>query len=296
MGDGKLFAVIVRGEDELEEAKLGTLGFTLWRPATPEEIEPVMGAKPGSLGAVRGTIKNPAGLAGVYADQAVRLIGNGVTGANRDGFHLRQVNVGRDLAITRFGDFRRVRAGEPCPKSGRPLQIRRAIEVGHVFKLGTKYSEKFGAVYTDAQKQSKLMVMGCYGIGISRTLQAVIEQCHDADGVVWPWNVAPFQVLVVLLDPQLPEAVEVGRKLAAAAEAAGADVLVDDRAERPGVKFKDADLIGLPLRITIGGRGLKEGVIEMKWRTEKDVAKVPLAEAEARVRLAVAAAQLAAKA
>jgi prolyl-tRNA synthetase len=296
VGDGKLFAVIVRGGDELEEAKLGALGFTLWRPATPEEIEPVMGAKPGSLGAVRGTIKNPEALAGVYADQAVRLIGNGVTGANRDGFHLRNVNVARDLAITRFGDFRRVREGEPCPKSGRPLKIRRAIEVGHVFKLGTKYSEKFGAVYTDAQKQSKLMIMGCYGIGISRTLQAVVEQCHDADGVVWPWNVAPFQVLVVLLDPQLAAAAELGRKLAAAAEAAGADVLVDDRAERPGVKFKDADLIGLPLRITIGGRGLKEGVIEMKWRMEKDVAKVPLAEAEARVRSAVTAAQLAAKA
>jgi prolyl-tRNA synthetase len=138
--------------------------------------------------------------------------------------------------------------------------------------------------------------MGCYCIGISRTLQAVVEQCHDADGVVWPWNVAPFQVLVVLLDPQLAAAAELGRKLAAAAEAAGADVLVDDRAERPGVKFKDADLIGLPLRITIGGRGLKEGVIEMKWRMEKDVAKVPLAEAEARVRSAVTAAQLAAKA
>jgi prolyl-tRNA synthetase len=294
-GDGRLFAVIIRGEDELEEAKLGALGFTLWRPATPEEIEPVMGAKPGSLGAVRGTIKNPDGLAGVYADQAVRLIGNGVTGANRDGFHLRNVNVARDLAVTRFGDFRRVREGEPCPKSGHPLKIRRAIEVGHVFKLGTKYSEKFGAVYTDAQKQSKLMIMGCYGIGISRTLQAVIEQSHDADGVVWPWNVAPFQVLIVLLDPQLPEAAELGRRLAAAAEAAGADVLIDDRAERPGVKFKDADLIGIPLRITIGGRGLKEGVIEMKSRTEKDVAKVPLAEAEARVRAAVTAAQLAAK-
>ena len=135
----------------------------------------------------------------------MRLIGNGVTGANRDGFHLRNVNVARDLAITRFGDFRRVREGEPCPKSGRPLEIRRAIEVGHVFKLGTKYSEKFGAVYTDAQKQSKLMVMGCYGIGISRTLQAVIEQSHDADGVVWPWNVAPFQVLLVVLDPGCPK-------------------------------------------------------------------------------------------
>jgi prolyl-tRNA synthetase len=296
MGDGRLFAVVLRGGDELEEAKLGALGFSLWRPATVEEIEPVMGAKPGSLGAVRGTIKSPDALAGIFADHAVRLIGNGVTGANKDGFHLRKVNVVRDLAITKFGDFRRVRAGEPCPKSGRPLQIRRAIEVGHVFKLGTKYSEKYGAAYTDDQKQSKLMVMGCYGIGISRTLQAVIEQCHDADGIIWPWNVAPYQVLVVLLDPQLPEAGELARRLAAAAEAAGADVLVDDRAERPGVKFKDADLIGVPLRITIGGRGLKDGVVEMKLRTEKAVEKVPLTEAEARVQAAVAAAQAAAKA
>jgi prolyl-tRNA synthetase len=320
VGDGKPFLVILRGCDELEEAKLGTLGFTLFRAATPEEIEPVMGAKPGSLGAVRGTMRKAASpdeeelkikaasklgvnfglktleLAGVFADQAVRLIGNGVTGANRDGFHLRHVNVARDLAVTKFGEFRRVRAGEPCPKSGRPLQIRRAIEVGHVFKLGTKYSEKYGATYTDDQKQSKLMVMGCYGIGISRTLQAVIEQCHDADGIIWPWNVAPYQVLVVLLDPQLPEASDLARKLAAAAEAAGADVLVDDRAERPGVKFKDADLIGMPLRITIGGRGLKEGVVEMKLRTEKAVEKVPLTEAEARVHAAVAAAQTAAKA
>jgi prolyl-tRNA synthetase len=320
VGDGKPFLVILRGCDELEEAKLGTLGFTLFRAATPEEIEPVMGAKPGSLGAVRGKFQKFASpdeeelkikaaqklgvnfglktleLAGVFADQAVRLIGNGVTGANRDGFHLRRVNVTRDLAITKFGDFRRVRAGEPCPKSGRPLQIRRAIEVGHVFKLGTKYSEKYGATYTDDQKQSKLMVMGCYGIGISRTLQAVIEQGHDADGIIWPWNVAPYQVLVVLLDPQLPEAFDLARKLAAAAEAAGADVLVDDRAERPGVKFKDADLIGVPLRITIGGRGLKEGVVEMKLRTEKAVEKVPLTEAEARVHATVAAAQTAAKA
>jgi len=287
VGDGRLFAVVLRGEDELEEAKLGSLGFAVRRPATPEEIAPVMGAKPGSLGAVRGTIANPGALAGIFADHAVRLIGNGVTGANRDGFHLRNVNVARDLAVTQFGDFRRVREGEPCPKSGSPLKIRRAIEVGHVFKLGTKYSEKFGAAYTDDQRQSHLMVMGCYGIGISRTLQAVIEQGHDDDGIIWPWNVAPFQVAIVLLDPQLPEALDLARRLAAAAESAGADVLLDDRAERPGVKFKDADLIGLPLRLTIGGRGLKEGVFEMKWRAAKEVIKVPLAEAEARVRAAV---------
>ncbi len=287
IGDGKPFLVVLRGCDELEEAKLGALGFALRRPATPEEIEPVMGAKPGSLGTVNGTIKNPAALAGIFADHAIRLIGNGTTGANKDGFHLRNVNVVRDLAITEFGDFRRVRPGEPDPKSGQPLKVRRGIEVGHIFKLGTKYSEKYGAVYTDDQKQSHPMVMGCYGIGISRTLQALIEQSHDADGIVWPWPAAPFHVLICVLDPQLPEAMELATKLATAAESAGADVLIDDRAERPGVKFKDADLIGIPLRLTIGGKGLKEGIIELKWRAQKDVAKVPLTEAEARIRAAV---------
>jgi prolyl-tRNA synthetase len=280
IGDGRPFAVVVRGCDDVEEAKLGSLGFQLWRPATPEEIEPVMGAKPGSLGTVKGTIKNPAALAGIFADHAIRLIGNGTTGANKDGFHLRNVNVARDLAITKFADFRRVREGEPCPKSGQPLKIVRAIEVGHVFKLGTKYSEKFGAVFTDDKKQTHPMVMGCYGIGISRTLQAIVEQSNDSDGIIWPWSVAPWQVLVVNLDPQDATATEVAQKLASAAEAAGADVLIDDRAERPGVKFKDADLIGIPLRLTIGGKGLKEGVIELKWRASKDVRKVPLADAE----------------
>ena len=287
MGDGKPFLVVLRGCDDLEEAKLGSLGFQLWRPATPEEIEPVMGAKPGSLGTVKGTIKNPGALAGIFADHAIRLVGNGTTGANKDGFHLRNVNVARDLEITRFGDFRTVRAGEPCPKCGAPLKIDRAIEVGHVFKLGTKYSEKFGAVYTDDQKQSHPMVMGCYGIGISRTLQAVVEQSNDADGIIWPWQVAPWQVLVVNLDPQDAAAKDLCARLAAAAEAAGADVLIDDRAERPGVKFKDADLIGLPLRLTVGGKGLKEGIFEMKWRKAKEVSKIPIADAERTVADAV---------
>ena len=287
MGDGRPFLVILRGCDEVEEAKLGALGFGVRRSATPEEIEPLMGAKPGSLGGVRGTIANQAALAGIFADHAIRLIGNGVTGANRDGIHLRGVNVTRDLAITRFGDFRRVRPGEPCPRSGGPLQVRRGIEVGHIFKLGTKYSEKLGAVYTDDKKQSRLIVMGSYGIGIGRTMQAVIEQSHDADGIVWPWAVAPFNVLVCLLDPDAPDAAEMARKLGGAAEAAGADVLVDDRAERPGVKFKDADLIGIPLRVTIGGRGLKEGIVEFKWRDRPAVEKVALAEAPEKLAAAV---------
>ncbi len=281
VGDGKPFAVVLRGCDELEEAKLGSLGFDVWRVASPAEIEPIMGALPGSLGVVKGTIKDRGALAGIYADHAIRLIGNGVTGANRDGVHLRNVNVTRDLDIDRFGDFRRVAAGEPCPLSGKRLEIRRAIEVGHIFKLGTKYSEKYGAVYTDAEKQTHQIVMGCYGIGISRTLQSIIEQGNDGDGIIWPWAVAPYQVLITLLDPKSEEALEVADKMAGAAEAAGADVLIDDRQERPGVKFKDADLIGVPLRITVGARGLKEGIVEFKWRSEKEMAKVRLEDAEA---------------
>lgn len=289
VGDGKLFAVVLRGCDELEEAKLGSLGYQLVRPATAEEIAPVMGARPGSLGVVKGTIKDSSKLDGIFADHAIRLVGNGATGANEDGFHLRNVNVARDLQLTRFGDFRRVRAGEPCPLSGKPLEIQRAIEVGHVFKLGTKYSEseKYGARFHDAEKQIKPAVMGCYGIGISRTLQAIVEQCHDANGIVWPWTVAPYQVIVTLLDPTLPEAVELATRVARVAESEGARVIVDDREERPGVKFKDADLIGIPLRITIGGRGLKNGEIEVKWRDQPDTAKVAIDSAEEAVRAAV---------
>jgi prolyl-tRNA synthetase len=197
------------------------------------------------------------------------------------------VNVARDLQITGFGDFRRVRAGEPDPIAGRPLMVRRGIEVGHIFILGTKYSERIDAGYTDDKKERHLFVMGCYGIGISRTLQAVIEHSHDADGIIWPWAIAPFQVIVCLLDPQVSEAALVAGRLAAAAERAGADVLVDDRSERPGVKFKDADLLGIPLRITVGGRGLKEGVVEMRWRGAAETLKVPLNESEARVEAAV---------
>jgi prolyl-tRNA synthetase len=287
MGDGRPFAVVLRGSDELEEAKLGSLGFTQVRPATPEEIEPVLGAKPGSLGPVRGTFRNLSALSGIYADHAIRLVGNGTTGANRDGFHLRSVNVSRDLEITRFGDFRRVRAGEPDPIGGRPLRVQRGIEVGHIFKLGTKYSERVDAGFTDDKKERHLFVMGCYGIGIGRTLQAVIEQSHDADGIIWPWAIAPFQVLVCLLDPQDKDAAVIAGRAAAAAERAGADVLVDDRSERPGVKFKDADLLGIPMRITVGARGIREGIVEMKWRGAPESLKMPIDESEARIEAAV---------
>ncbi len=280
VGDDKLFAIVIRGCDDLQESKLGSLGYEFVRPATPDEIESVMGAKPGSLGVVNGTIKQRDQLDGVFADDAIRLIGNGVTGANKDGFHLKHVNVERDLDIDNFGDFRQVKPGEPCPKSGKPLKIARAIEVGHIFKLGTKFSESesWGAKFHDSEKQTKPAVMGCYGIGVSRTVQAVIEQSRDKWGIVWPWSVAPYQVVITVLDPGMEEAADLAEKIGSAAESEGADVLVDDRDERPGVKFKDADLIGIPLRVTIGGRGLKEGIVEVKWRSEDDVRKVAIDE------------------
>jgi len=286
IGDDKPFLVVLRGCDDLEEAKLGVLGYEVVRPATPPEIEPIMGAKPGSLGAVKDSIAKRSELDGIYGDHAIKVVGNGVTGANEDGFHFRNVHVDRDLDIDRFEDFRRVKVGEPCPKSGKPLEIERAIEVGHVFKLGTKYSEseKFGAQFDDAEKNRQPAVMGCYGIGISRTFQAVVEQSHDKNGIVWPWNVAPYHLVITLLDPKMEEAVALAGEIAVEAEKAGADVLVDDREERPGVKFKDADLIGIPLRLTIGGRGLKEGVIELKWRHQQEVRKIPVSDAAATVR------------
>ncbi|MEM9159654.1 MAG: proline--tRNA ligase [Verrucomicrobiota bacterium] len=281
VGDEKLFAVIARGCDQVEEAKLGSLGYELIRPATVDEIFEAMGAYPGSLGAVKGTIKDRSKLDGVFADEAIRLVGNGVTGANEKAKHIKNVNVTRDLDIDKFGDFRKVQEGEPCPKSGKPLKIARAIEVGHIFKLGTKFSqnEKFGAMFDDAENQSKPAVMGCYGIGISRTLQAIIEQSHDKWGIIWPWSVAPYQVVVTVLDPDVEEAANLAKEVGEAAEEEGAKVLIDDRPERPGVKFKDADLIGIPLRITIGGRGLKNGVVEMKWRDQVDKQEVAIAEA-----------------
>ncbi len=277
VGDEKLFVVVVRGCDQVEESKLASLGYQVIRTATVDEIFGAMGVYPGSLGAVKGTIKDRSKLDGVYGDHAIRLIGNGVTGANEKAMHLKNVNVSRDLDICSFGDFRKVQVGEPCPKSGEPLKIARTIEVGHIFKLGTKYSDndKFGARFADADKQIKPAVMGSYGIGISRTLQSVIEQSHDGNGIVWPWNVAPYHAAITLLDPALEEAATLAKEIGSAMEAAGADVLIDDRDERPGVKFKDADLIGIPLRITIGGRGLKEGVVEVKWRSGGDAEKVP---------------------
>ena len=189
------------------------------------------------------------------------------TGANEDGFHLKSVSIERDIKVTSWVDLRTVNAGEPCVKCGKPLKIRRAIEVGHVFKLGTKYSEKLNATYLDADGQRKHSVMGCYGIGVTRTLQAVIEQCNDKDGVIWPLSVAPYQVCITPLavTPE-SQAMQLAQKYDAELTAHGVDVIFDDRDERPGVKFKDADLVGFPIRIALGEKSLAKGEVEIKPR------------------------------
>jgi len=274
--------VLLRGDDQLNEAKLAArLGTTVFRPATAEEVQATLGARPGSLGAVTATLGDRA--IQVWADERLRGATDMVTGANEDGYHVRHVDVARDVRVNEWADLRTVRAGEPCVRCGRPLQLRRAIEVGHVFKLGTKYSEKLGATFIDESGVRRPCVMGCYGIGVTRTLQAVIEQSHDRDGIIWPVSVAPYEVCLTPLQVAETSPVrQVAEQLYLALAQAGVEVILDDRDERPGVKFKDADLVGFPFRVNIGEKSLARGEVEIKRRAG-GVETVPVAEAAARV-------------
>lgn len=265
VAQGAPVLVLVRGDDSLNEAKLaGALGTTLFRPATPEEIRSALGAHPGSLGAVTATLTRSQPR--VVADEQLRGACGMTTGANEDGFHLRHVDLERDVRVDLWADLRTVRAGEACVRTGQPLKLQRAIEVGHVFKLGTQYSEALESSFLDAGGRRQPTVMGCYGIGVTRTLQAIIEQSHDRDGIVWPMSVAPYAVLLTPLGGAGSPTMTVAEALYQDLTAAGIEVLMDDRDERPGVKFKDADLIGIPLRVGIGEKSLAKGEIELKPR------------------------------
>ena len=264
IADSKPVIVLIRGDDQLNETKfLAKTGAVAARPATVEEIVPLLGAKPGSLGAVANV---PADVK-VLDDERLQGANGMTTGANEDGFHLKNVSIERDIKVTAWFDLRTVTAGEPCVKCGKPLKIRRAIEVGHVFKLGTKYSEKLNATFLDADGSRKPSVMGCYGIGVTRTLQAVIEQCNDKDGIIWPLSVAPYTVCITpLAVAPDSEAMKLAEKIYAELTAKGVDVILDDRDERPGVKFKDSELVGFPIRIGIGEKSLAKGEVEIKPR------------------------------
>jgi prolyl-tRNA synthetase len=260
--ESNLVLLLMRGDDQLNEAKLaGTLGTPTFRPAEPAEILQALGANPGSLGAV-GVTKFK-----VYADERLRQNTGMTTGANQDGFHFRNVSIERDIQVGHWADLRLVRAGEPCPNCQQPLRLQRAIEVGHVFKLGTKYSLALNALFLDESGKQQPCIMGCYGIGVTRTLQAVIEQSHDQSGIVWPISVAPYTVCITPLSFDAnSEVMKQAQQLYDQLIAKGIDAILDDRNERPGVKFKDSELVGFPIRVGIGEKSLAKGEVEIKPR------------------------------
>jgi prolyl-tRNA synthetase len=269
----KAIAVLLRGSDELNPVKLKNLLGLANPPVmlSDAEVIKVTGASPGSCGPVKLSIP-------IYADLGVEPLKNYIVGANENGFHLKNVNHGRDFQVTKVADLRMARVGDKDPTGPGHLKAYRGIEVGHVFYLGTKYSEKMKANFLDKEGKNKPFEMGCYGIGVTRTVQAAIEQSHDADGIIWPAAIAPFHVHICLLDVQDPKALELTNKLESDLQALGYDVLVDNRDERPGVKFKDADLLGMPFRVVIGKRGLDNNEVELVIRKGKAVKKLPPAQ------------------
>ncbi len=276
----RLVAALVRGDRQLNEVKLrNALGARAVHLASAEEVGRVAGVPTGFAG--------PVGLRDVLllADPEVMASPNLVTGANEEGFHLVNVNPGRDFHPDRVVDLRAAEGGDPCPRCGRGiLAARRGIEVGQIFQLGTKYSRAMGAAFLDEEGRERLMIMGCYGVGVTRTVAAVIEQHHDGDGIAWPVGVAPYHALVVPVNWAEAAQREAAERIYGELMAAGVEVCLDDRDERGGVKFKDADLWGFPLRVTVGPRALAEGRVEVHRRRARVTETVPVEAAAGRVR------------
>jgi prolyl-tRNA synthetase len=281
IADDRVVAALIRGDHEVNEVKLkNLLGADKLELADPGLVAEVTGAPLGFAG--------PVGLkVGIIADHAVKGMVNFVTGANKVDLHFRNVNLERDFRVDQFADLRVIMRGDRCPRCDGEINFGRGIEVGHVFKLGTKYSKAMHAVFLDERGEEKLFFMGCYGIGVARTVAAAIEQNHDRDGIIFPISMAPFEAALLPLQMHEKNVVEASEKIYKACLAHGLDILLDDRDVRPGVKFKDADLMGTPVRITLGERTLKQGMVELKLRSEKDSTLVPLAEAPEAVKAKV---------
>jgi prolyl-tRNA synthetase len=263
VADGRVVLALVRGDDRLHDVKMVEALGEAFRPATQEEIHETFGADPGSIGPVGVSVE-------VIADEALRE-GQFVAGANRTGVHLRGVQAGRDFE-PRFANLREVREGDRCPNCGGKLSLQTAIEVGHIFKLGTYYSEPIGATFLDEDGREKPMVMGSYGIGPGRVMAAIIEQHHDEHGIRWPRSVAPYDVHLIAL-PGLEERAE---EVAAKLDEAGDEVLLDDRDQRAGEKFADADLIGIPVRVTVGKKTLEDGAVDVRSRETGEEQRVAI--------------------
>ena len=281
--EGVLTLVLLRGDHALNEQKLvDATGATSIRPAQPEEIRAALGALPGSLGAV-GVTEHP-----IIADEALRGRRGMYTGANIDDTHLRGVDVERDINVGRRADLREVAAGDPCLNCGHGLEVERGIEVGHIFKLGSKYVDAMQIRVSGPDGKPVRPVMGCYGIGVERAMAAIVEVHYDDKGIVWPAAVAPFEVVVVIAQQDDPAVDEAGMEIYQALLDAGVDVIVDDRQVRAGVKFSDAELVGIPFRVTVGKRGLAVGTAELTDRATGSTVHVPLDDLAKHVREAVA--------
>ena len=275
--DGKIVAAMCRGDRDINETKLANLyDATEMELAAFVDVERVTGAKVGFAG--------PVGLKekiDIVVDSEVSVMRNFVVGADETDYHLKNVNIGRDFEATTIADIRNAVEGDVCPKCGKgKMKMARGVEVGHIFKLGTKYSKALNCVYLDKDGKSNLVVMGCYGIGVGRTLAAIIEQHHDDNGIIWPAEVAPYKAIVVPTKVNDETNMALAEKIYSDLTAAGVEVLIDDRNERPGVKFKDADLIGIPLRITVGRRA-GEGIVEVKRRDSDEAVEMTADEAVA---------------
>ena len=274
LADGKPVAILVRGDHEANENKIRrSLGVSKLELADPETIERVTGAPVGFAGPVELKEKIE-----IWADNTVHGLANVITGANQDEKHYVNVNVNRDYTIEpdHWTDLRNAEEGDPCPRCGKTLHITNAIEVGHVFKLGTKYSEALSAKFLDSDESQKTVIMGCYGIGVNRIVAGICETSYDESGIIWPVNLAPYEVVVCPIKVDDEKTMDLATKLHDDLIAANVDCILDDRNQRPGVKFKDADLIGFPLRIVLGEKGLAEGKVEVKWRWEKNSEMLPL--------------------
>ena len=272
--DGKIVAVMVRGDRDINETKLGNIyDATEMDLASFEDVERITGAKVGFAG--------PVGLKEkieVVMDTEVAGMKNFIVGACETDYHFKNVNIGRDFTPDIVKDVKNVKSGDLCPKCGQPLGMARGVEVGHIFKLGTKYSDSLGCIYLDKEGKEHSMVMGCYGIGVSRTIAAIIEQYNDEDGIKWPAIAAPYKVIVIPTNTKDETVMGVAEKLYNAYIDAGFETLIDDRNERPGVKFKDADLLGIPLRVTVGRRA-GEGIVELKFRMDGAMSEATIDEA-----------------
>ncbi len=262
IADGKPVAVLLRGDREVEEVKLKNLiGAADIELADDKAVFDATGVPTGYLGPINITIR-------VFADQEVAAMRNFVVGANEKNFHLKNVNLGRDFEVEAVADLRQITTEDPCPECGGRLELTEGIEVGHIFKLGTSYSESMQAVFQDSEGQEKPFVMGCYGIGVSRVVAAAIEQNHDDNGIIFPLPLAPYQVVVLNLGGKDEVITAAAEKVYRELQEIGVDVLLDDRDERPGFKFKDADLLGMPFRVTVGKSLTKSGVIEVRRRRD----------------------------